>query len=83
MPGDFLLFLFAVLAFYSVVAAAAIGMTLLEGWANRDGWTLRRAAGLVACLFWPLVAVVFILHNLFSSLGTHRQPPLLARAAGR
>jgi hypothetical protein len=40
----------------------------LEGWANHDGFTLHRLAGLFACLLWPLTLVVFILHGCITRL---------------
>ncbi|MBY4607794.1 hypothetical protein K6M90_09020 [Rhizobium sp. 9T] len=53
----------AIVLLYGLVTAAAIAVTMLEGWANHDGLTLHRLAGLVACLLWPLTLVLFILHG--------------------
>ncbi|PDT08781.1 hypothetical protein [Rhizobium sp. M1] len=53
----------AIVLLYGLVTAAAIAVTMLEGWANRDGLTLHRLAGLIACLLWPLTLVLFILHG--------------------
>jgi len=53
----------AIVLLYGFVAAAAMAVTLLEGWANHDGLTLHRLAGLFACLLWPLTLLVFILHG--------------------
>lgn len=47
---------------YGLGAALFMIMTFLEGWANHDGWGLRRMAGFASCLFWPLLIVVFVLH---------------------
>lgn len=51
---------------YALVATIFITATLLEGWANRGGWTVYRFAGLIACLLWPLMILFLILHLLFS-----------------
>lgn len=59
-----------IIALYGAITAIAIGMTLLEGWVNHDRWTLHRIAGLIACLFWPLTFVFFLLHGSFSRLAT-------------
>ena len=53
----------AIVLLYGFVAAAAMVVTLQEGWANHDGLTLHRLAGLFACLLWPLTLLVFILHG--------------------
>ncbi|MGO4136644.1 hypothetical protein ACEQ6A_19080 [Rhizobium brockwellii] len=58
----------AIVLLYGLVAVAAMAVTLLEGWANHDGVTLHRLAGLVACLLWPLTLVVFILHGCIARL---------------
>ncbi|MBA1349486.1 MULTISPECIES: hypothetical protein [Rhizobium] len=60
----------AIVLLYGLVAVAAMAVTLLEGWANHDGVTLHRLAGLVACLLWPLTLVVFILHGCIARLLT-------------
>ncbi|MBX5083996.1 hypothetical protein HJB56_14680 [Rhizobium lentis] len=52
----------AIVLLYGLVAAAAMAVTMLEGWANHDGLTLHRLAGLIACLLWPLTLLLFILH---------------------
>ncbi|TCU27665.1 hypothetical protein EV130_10368 [Rhizobium azibense] len=52
---------------YLLVAVIFLTMTLLEGWANHDGWTLARLSGAVACIFWPLTAVVLLVHILASA----------------
>nr|WP_246724585.1 hypothetical protein [Rhizobium phaseoli] len=57
---------------YGLVAVAALAVTLLEGWANHDGLTLHRLAGLFACLLWPLTLLVFILHGVVARLLTRR-----------
>ena len=49
---------------YCLVAVLFLTMTLLEGWANHDGWTLARLAGAVACILWPLTVVVLLFHML-------------------
>lgn len=77
------MFQFIILFAYCLIAAAAIAMTLLEGWTHHDRWTLRRMAGLVACLAWPVVAVAFVLHNLIASRHQRHQPEFLANAAER
>nr|WP_246638577.1 hypothetical protein [Rhizobium binae] len=53
----------AIALLYGLVTAAAITVTMLEGWANHDGLTLHRLAGLVGCLLWPLTLVLFVLHG--------------------
>ncbi|MBX4977361.1 hypothetical protein HJB51_01150 [Rhizobium lentis] len=53
----------AIVLLYGLVAAAAMAVTMLEGWANHDGLTLHRLAGLIACLLWPLTLLLFILHG--------------------
>ncbi|ULR42966.1 hypothetical protein [Rhizobium sp. K102] len=53
----------AIVLLYGLVTAAAIAVTMLEGWANHDGLTLHRLAGLIACLLWPLTLVLFVLHG--------------------
>ncbi|MBP2446778.1 hypothetical protein [Rhizobium leguminosarum] len=53
----------AIVLLYGLVAAAAMSVTLLEGWANHDGLTFHRLAGLFACLLWPLTILLFILHG--------------------
>jgi hypothetical protein len=58
----------AIVLLYGLVAVAAMAVTLLEGWANHDGFTLHRLAGLFACLLWPLTLVVFILHGCITRL---------------
>nr|WP_246713704.1 hypothetical protein [Rhizobium esperanzae] len=55
---------------YGLVALAAVAVTLLEGWANHDGLTLHRLAGLFACLIWPLTLLVFVLHGCLARLLT-------------
>jgi hypothetical protein len=55
---------------YGAVAAIAFSVTLLEGWVNHDRWTVHRIAGLIACLFWPLPLLFFILHGSVSRLAT-------------
>ena len=55
---------------YGLVAAAAMAVTILEGWANHDGLTLHRLAGLIACLLWPLTLLLFILHGCIARLLT-------------
>ncbi|RWX06769.1 hypothetical protein EHI42_30835 [Rhizobium hidalgonense] len=60
----------AIVLLYGFVALAAIAVTLLEGWANHDGLTLPRLAGLFACLLWPLTLLVFILHGCVARLLT-------------
>ncbi|SCW30161.1 hypothetical protein SAMN02927900_00383 [Rhizobium mongolense subsp. loessense] len=49
---------------YCLVAVLFLTMTLLEGWANHDRWTLARLAGAVACILWPLTLVVLLVHML-------------------
>ena len=53
----------AIVLLYGLVALAAMAVTLLEGWANHDGLTLYRLAGLFACLLWPLTLLLFVLHG--------------------
>ncbi|MBX4956851.1 hypothetical protein [Rhizobium lentis] len=53
----------AIVLLYGLVAAAAMAVAMLEGWANHDGLTLHRLAGLIACLLWPLTLLLFILHG--------------------
>ncbi|ANP84741.1 hypothetical protein [Rhizobium leguminosarum] len=60
----------AIVLLYGFVAVAAMAVTLLEGWANHDGLTLHRLAGLLACLLWPLTLLVFILHGCIARLLT-------------
>ncbi|MEH7904727.1 hypothetical protein V7794_26535 [Rhizobium laguerreae] len=60
----------AIVLLYGLVAVAAMAVTLLEGWANHDGLTLHRLAGLLACLLWPLTLLVFILHRCIARLLT-------------
>lgn len=55
---------------YGLVAVAAMAVTILEGWANHDGLTLHRLAGLIACLLWPLTLLLFILHGCVARLLT-------------
>ncbi|NEJ71681.1 hypothetical protein GR197_14190 [Rhizobium phaseoli] len=62
----------AIVLLYGLVAVAALAVTLLEGWANHDGLTLHRLAGLFACLLWPLTLLVFILHGVVARLLTRR-----------
>jgi hypothetical protein len=77
------LFQFIILSAYCLIAAAVIAVTLLEGWTNHDRWTLHRIAGLVACVFWPLTALVFILHNIVASQTARRPPEFLTGVAAR
>ena len=60
----------AIVLLYGLVALAAMAVTLLEGWANHDGLTLHRLAGLLACLLWPLTLLVFVLHGSIARLLT-------------
>ncbi|MBB4479915.1 hypothetical protein [Rhizobium etli] len=60
----------AIVLLYGLVTAAAIAVTMLEGWANHDGVTLHRLAGLIACLLWPLTLVLFVLHGCVMRLLT-------------
>ncbi|OWV76200.1 hypothetical protein ATY77_06440 [Rhizobium sp. R634] len=60
----------AIFLLYGLVAAAAMAVTMLEGWANHDGLTLHRLAGLLACLVWPLTLLLFILHGSLARLLT-------------
>ncbi|MBB4237499.1 hypothetical protein [Rhizobium esperanzae] len=60
----------AIVLLYGLVALAAVAVTLLEGWANHDGLTLHRLAGLFACLIWPLTLLVFVLHGCLARLLT-------------
>ncbi|EJT06963.1 hypothetical protein [Rhizobium sp. CCGE 510] len=62
----------AIVLLYGLVALAAMAVTLLEGWANHDGLTLHRLAGLFACLLWPLTLLVFVLHGCVARLLTRR-----------
>jgi hypothetical protein len=62
---------------YAAVALIFMMMTFLEGWANRDGFGPRRLGGFLACLFWPLMLVFFLLHGLFGS----KTPWLLSEKA--
>ena len=62
----------AIFLLYGLVAAAAMAVTMLEGWANHDGFTLHRLAGLLACLVWPLTLLLFILHGCIARLLTRR-----------
>ncbi|MBX5157178.1 MULTISPECIES: hypothetical protein [unclassified Rhizobium] len=62
----------AIVLLYGLVAVAALAVTLLEGWANHDGLTLHRLAGLFACLLWPLTLLIFILHGFVARLLTRR-----------
>ncbi|WP_082520059.1 hypothetical protein [Rhizobium sp. Root1220] len=47
---------------YFAVSSIFLLVTLLEGWANRDGWTLYRAAGVISVSVWPLMLVFFMFH---------------------
>lgn len=60
---------------YGLVAAAAMAVTILEGWANHDGLTLHRVIGLFACLLWPLTLLLFILHGCVARLLTRLSRP--------
>jgi hypothetical protein len=60
----------AIFLLYGLVAMIAMAVTILEGWANHDGLTLHRLAGLLACLLWPLTLLVFILHGCVARLLT-------------
>ncbi|ANL65005.1 hypothetical protein AMC82_CH01315 [Rhizobium phaseoli] len=60
----------AIVLLYGLVTAAAVAVTMLEGWNNHDGLTLHRLAGLIACLLWPLTLVVFVLHGCVMRLLT-------------
>ncbi|ACE90318.1 hypothetical protein AMC90_CH01264 [Rhizobium phaseoli] len=60
----------AIVLLYGLVTAAAVAVTMLEGWTNHDGLTLHRLAGLIACLLWPLTLVVFVLHGCVMRLLT-------------
>ncbi|EJC73693.1 hypothetical protein Rleg10DRAFT_2154 [Rhizobium leguminosarum bv. trifolii WSM2012] len=60
----------AIVLLYCLVALAAVAVTLLEGWANHDGLTLHRLAGLFACLLWPLTLLIFVLHGCIARLLT-------------
>ena len=62
----------AIFLLYGLVVAAAMAVTMLEGWANHDGLTLHRLAGLLACLVWPLTLLLFILHGCIARLLTRR-----------
>ncbi|HWT57546.1 MAG TPA: hypothetical protein VN284_06805 [Rhizobium sp.] len=62
----------AIVLLYGLVAVAAMAVTLLEGWANHDGLTLHRLAGLFACMLWPLTILLFILHGCVARLLTRR-----------
>jgi hypothetical protein len=63
MPaGDLNVLIGILLWVYGLGAALFMTMTFLEGWADHDGWSLRRIAGFASCLFWPLLVVVFTLH---------------------
>ena len=68
--GESLLFEAAIFLLYGLVAVAAMAVTMLEGWANHDGLTLYRLAGLLACLVWPLTLLLFILHGCLARLLT-------------
>ncbi|MDM9620092.1 hypothetical protein [Rhizobium sp. S96] len=41
-------------------------MSFLEGWAHHDRWTMRRIAGLLCALIWPLMLAFFLLHGRLS-----------------
>ncbi|PDV88430.1 hypothetical protein CO652_10120 [Rhizobium sp. H4] len=58
----------AIVLLYGLVTAVAIAITVLEGWANHDGLTFHRLAGLIACLLWPVTLLVFVLHGWFVRL---------------
>ncbi|MBB4228115.1 hypothetical protein [Rhizobium mongolense] len=57
---------------YCLVAVLFLTMTLLEGWANHDGWTLARLAGAVACILWPLTLAVLLCHMFASAAPLRR-----------
>nr|WP_183925507.1 hypothetical protein [Rhizobium mongolense] len=57
---------------YCLVAVLFLTMTLLEGWANHDGWTLARLAGAVACILWPLTLAVLLVHMFASAAPLRR-----------
>lgn len=65
----------AIVLLYGLVAVAAMAVTLLEGWANHDGLTLHRLAGLFACLLWPLTLLAFVLHGGVARLLTRLSRP--------
>jgi hypothetical protein len=45
---------------YGATALLYLALTYIEGERGGDQWPLHRVAGLVFCLFWPLLTVVFI-----------------------
>jgi K+ transporter len=45
-------------AAYAGVALLFAVATYVEGWGRRDGWDRQRIAGLVSCIFWPLLIVI-------------------------
>lgn len=46
---------------YACIAALSLRMTLKEYQANRSGDRLGLLTGILACLFWPVVAVFMLL----------------------
>jgi hypothetical protein len=47
---------------YAAAAAVCMAATSLEGWVNHDRFGPWRIAGLAACLFWPLVLLLPLIH---------------------
>jgi hypothetical protein len=51
---------------YCAVSAVFMLVTVLEGWIHHGSWTQQRMMGLLVCLVWPLLLIVFLLHNRMS-----------------
>ncbi len=61
---------------YCAISSVFIGVTFLEGWTSRGGWTLLRFAGLAAGTVWPLLLGAFLAHHLLAP----RRMPILSRS---
>jgi hypothetical protein len=51
---------------YCAVSALFVVVTFLEGWNGHGVSNLYRAVGLLGSSVWPLLLVLFFLHNLLS-----------------
>jgi hypothetical protein len=53
-----------ILAFatYAAISAACLLITFLEGWTEHDRYTPLRLAGLAACVLWPLILLLPVIH---------------------
>lgn len=55
-----------IVTIYLACSVAFAVTTFLEGWMNRDDWTLARACGIIGSIAWPFMLAFFFVHSLLT-----------------